>query len=133
MMTCSSTTVAAKLGESRLMVSFSAERIVCLVARSALITMILLSFPLLHSVIFSRSGVDNSLELQMLLTDLRHSGLFNSDDHAVFLGNSLSLLPLLKKNNLIPLSLQNGSSLLPIIQLISSSQLMVLVMIHLAS
>lgn len=86
------------------MVSFSAERIIHFVIRSALITMVLLSFPLLHSVIFSQSGVDNSLELQILLTDLRHGGLFNSDDRAVFLGNSLSLLPLLKKNNLIPLS-----------------------------
>jgi hypothetical protein len=104
MMTCSSTTVTTKLGDNEIMVSFSAEQIVRLVARSALLTMVLLSFPLLHSVIFSRSGVDNSLELQMLLTDLRHGGLFNSDDRAVFLGNSLLLLPLLKKNNLIPLS-----------------------------
>lgn len=103
-MECSSTAVATELGENQVMISFSAERIVRLIARSALITMVLLSFPLLHSVIFSRLGVDNSLELQMLLTDLRHDGLFNSDDRAVFLGNSLSLLPLLKKNNLIPLS-----------------------------
>ncbi|KAJ4817572.1 hypothetical protein LUZ62_030138 [Rhynchospora pubera] len=103
-MTSSSITIATKLGENRIMSSFSAERIVRLVARTALITMILLSFPLLHSIIFSRSGVDNSLELQMLLNDLRQDGLFNSDDRAVFLGDSLSLLPFLKKNNLIPLS-----------------------------
>ncbi|KAJ4764860.1 Peptide upstream ORF protein [Rhynchospora pubera] len=103
-MTSSSIAIATKLGENRIMSSFSAERIVRLVARTALITMILLSFPLLHSIIFSRSGVDNSLELQMLLNDLRQDGLFNSDDRAVFLGDSLSLLPFLKKNNLIPLS-----------------------------
>ncbi|KAJ4753275.1 Peptide upstream ORF protein [Rhynchospora pubera] len=103
-MTSSSIAIATKLGENRIMSSFSAERIVRFVARTALITMILLSFPLLHSIIFSRSGVDNSLELQMLLNDLRQDGLFNSDDRAVFLGDSLSLLPFLKKNNLIPLS-----------------------------
>lgn len=84
-------------------------RLLLLIARLAIVAAVLCSFPWLRRIPPRAAGMvrpynwsDDPFYLPLLIRDLKREGLFSSDlnKRAIFLGNSVSRLPFLKKNGI---------------------------------